>query len=766
MRYWTVALALAVFLAETAGGVWLNNQQRRVAERESELQSAITAAIAQEKQLRDREADVEQRGRALTDRDKDLTDRDKHLASREQALDARTEVVGQREELAQRRDDVLKFAQNSGKRLREAIASREVRLSETAHLDHVVSDLHGRVELVQKSEPTEEWAIRAREQALKDLITAREERALWGSAEAYGYEATVNYEIESLTELAHRLELPDSVIPSNDFELLDRQVLEDLELRWTAKAQELRKRNAAAPGCFEQTLTAASERIQAIRNAKGKPQAVPYDHLAARVLRSEASNEVGNWLAAHQDGARSAKIGQREAHLLKLALARDRTNFPAFVRMLELEHPQVDSDRGIGILEARQMLVLSRAAGFAPGSTATTEVVELLRKRFADPLAAVQCEAKLRRQWMDNQMDSANDFERWMVKHLTDSQLYEVKVFLDASRDRLRLISQQVPQNLQEHVKVDIATTDKEYAALQAEITQRDTKSGPSINPENLSSTMPLNQLVPGALTLLSDPSLRQPYWESLRGYLSRTGPNAEAERIQTDLELAGFEDQVTQLERNVEKLRELERSCTKYGKSANDLKAFQTAKQSLGESRGLIENGLKKISMKTTDPARIADLHARIERSLAIVPPPPDATTAGLAYGDPRFFEFTAIINENLASLSGDVSKFESDSRERERERELVAEKKAEAARLESMLRELGRYGERSGLSPSGSGSLKTDWDKFNPRDPSSYDQLNRGRSYEPPKYEYKPPKYEYKPPKYEYRPPTYRPPPIRPRP
>src|SRR6185437_8938872 len=455
------------------------------------------------------------------------------LAERKQDLDRRDAAVSNQVRLLKRRDDVLALIRKSADRIHEAVKEREKRLVEVKHLDEVAKSSDSRLEPIKKAKPSGDWEVRAKEAAIKELVAEREGRALRASAEAFKSEAAVEWELDTLRDLARRLKLSEDVVPKNEFELLDRSTLEDLEVRWAAKENELRKRNIEATGLFEQTLAFARDRLASIREAKSKSQANLNVSFGAALLRSDVDGEVTSWFAK-QDENRKAEIGHREQQLLANALARDRTNIPAYVRLLELESFPSAAGLPSALLRGRQFLILAREHGFSPISTAGSEVGELLKKRFTDPLSAVKCDAKLLLQWQENGFGLT--FEAWKVRHLTDGQLFELKVYIEAARERLREISMGFPDGFQEHVKVDKAQIEKEFEALQQEIKLRGESKEGVVD----LSTVPQDVLRRHLRIVYDDPSddphFRQIYWDQMRLFLARSGPNSEAERLKAEL--------------------------------------------------------------------------------------------------------------------------------------------------------------------------------------------------------------------------------------
>jgi len=643
-REWGLIVLILVFLAEGAGALWFSSEREmldsqakeahsrelRVSQRQRDLDGFAKSLDKRESQLRKNEGELREEGERLA---KQKQEQDESLAKQQKELDGRQAAVSHQEHLLKQRDDLLAQLRKSTDRLREAIKGREMRLVEVKHLDNVVKSSENKLEPVRKAKPSRDWEISAREAAIRDLIADREERALRASAETYWREAAVEWELERLRDLARKLNLPDDIVPKNEFELLDRASLDDLEVRWDAKVNELRRRNAAAPGLFNQTLEFATTRLAAVHEAKGKSQTNLHTSFAVHLLRSNVDDEVTNWLA-NKDKNREAEIRQREGQLLAAALARDRANLPAFVRLVEIESSLQPTELPAAVLRGRQFLILSRASGFSPTQTTATEVSELLKKRFTNPLFAVQCEAKLRLQWQENGFDLL--FEAWMVRHLSDGQLFELKVFLGAARDRLRLISLHKPAGLQEYVNVENDPIDKEFKALESEINRRAENKEGVIDVSTVPKDVLKRHLRASHENPSTDPTYKEIHWVLLRRFQAQCGPDSEAKQIEAELAVQGYERQIEELEGRARKITELERDFTPYGNSASDETEYKEAKAALAESRGLIENGLKELVTKTSDAAKVKSLQERVVMNLAAFPPPEGFKDVGLPYGDP----------------------------------------------------------------------------------------------------------------------------------
>jgi hypothetical protein len=640
---WKVFALLATILAIAGSALKLNTDRQELATRDKKAATRDLEQSAREKQLDEIKASLE--GTASD------------LAKRQKSLDARADVVSEQERLQKRRDDVLVLVQKSAERLRKAVVERDKGLAKVEHLAEVAKSSAARLEPLQKANPAVEWEVRAKQDAIADLVVAREARALRASSDVYHFEAEAGWEIDTLRDLARSLKLPAEVVPANEFELLDRSVLTDLGVRWTAKHLESSKQNATAPGLFAETLAFATAKLKAIVEAKNKPQANLYVNFAALLLlKADVNAKVAGWYS-NKEQVREAEIRQREMLLLGRDLA-NRDNLPAYIRLLELKSAPPADGIVSAVLQGRRSLILSRAHGFSPSPTTATDVRELLRTRCIDPLLAVRCEAKLLIQHKES--GSFLDFEEWMARHLTTGQLYEIQGFLQAARERVRLISLAIPAGFQEYVKADTAQIDKEFKALGEELERRGSQKEVLTQISGTPKDVLMRHVRAVCTDTTDDPIFREIYWGRTRLYLARTGPNSEAHKLEIELALPGYEVLIAHLEAHNRKLVEIERDCTEYRKSAADVKEYQEAKRILSESRGLVENGLADLVVKTTDAGKVKALQERVKSNLAAIPPPSkDFKTIGLPYGDAEFVRRSTEASGSLAQMNTKVAEF-----------------------------------------------------------------------------------------------------------
>ena len=312
------------------------------------------------------------------------------------------------------------------------------------------------------------------------MVREREELILRGSAESFRHEAAVVWELGFLREIAGRFGLAEGIVPKDAFEFLDSGALDELEVRWSAKLDQIRKRAAVAPGLYDLSMKQAETKLAEIRTAKQKRPADTSAQIAFRLLSAEVTSEVAAWLET-RESARGREIAAIEEQLLAEDLARRRGNFSAFARLVELSlSPQTEQLRE-RVLARRQSQILERGRGLSPATPLSNEVEELLKARFTDPLKSVELESRLWLQWKAQPGPHPTDFERWQASQLTDAQLYELKQYYLLALDRLQVIEQESPKGLQEYVKVDKAAVTESLNAIDAEIDARTREHGPII---------------------------------------------------------------------------------------------------------------------------------------------------------------------------------------------------------------------------------------------------------------------------------------------
>lgn len=454
----------------------------------------------------------------------------------------------------------------------------------------------------------------------ENLMLAAQERLLRGSVKAYQYEAALSWELEGLEEAAKKAGMSSDVVPKNRFELLDKTALKQLEQRWQARYDALAKAAAESPsGLFERPLKETTETLNSLREAMSRPTSD-----VARFFHRPRSN-IGDPQDAlaflrKRETSFHATINEREGHLLRRALAWDGSDTAAHLRLVQIEElPSTEIVEG-----TRRLLTLDRATGLRPSAA----VSQIIKDRFADPLRAVEREAALHLQWEDLRAITdvqvrqqviprslENSFTDWMVSHLTDSDLVEVKSYLDeAYRYQLRTDTA-YPREFQGRLDIDLRVVELEYAAVDREIvyrratgTSRTAQTAPTQLPKEVQLIMERHSRGAGP-DLLKSPAGMQAHFEALSRYESRAlRPSAEARLLKQQILVEGYRDAVRTFNADMQTLQKLRQEYTRQGLGEMDPRiesSMRQARTGLTQRAIRLRSGLLEIYEANPDRVR-----------------------------------------------------------------------------------------------------------------------------------------------------------------
>lgn len=436
----------------------------------------------------------------------------------------------------------------------------------------------------------------ATERRIADLAAAAEELTLRGSIASYEAKARVDWEVERLKSLAELIRVPSSEIPSNLLVLVDKPALKSLHKRWKATDRALKVAAASAPvGTYEHALAQSAAKLAAIREAIDAPGV----DLAARFFHAARDNiperSLEPWFAAGEAAARARAIRDREISSLRIALARDGTDVAVRMRLREL-----DADRDAIHQRKWRHHTMVRSLGFRLADASRT-VRDIIKNRFADPLAAVRAEAVLRFDWQ--RLDLADiSFTDWMMRHLSMEDLVEAKAYLEEARRELKAVDLRVPSVLQARLDVDRGVIEAEAAALERELEYR--LSGRGARPPLGPASWAPGEMRTDPFALDAPRELRQSFWEALRQYEARTRPLPEAKRMLIQLEFSGYSDEVAFLERDSKKLLDLKGGLA------------DKAIRLLADRAERLQEGLTRSDAYKVNPERALELLKRIRKA------------------------------------------------------------------------------------------------------------------------------------------------------
>ncbi|HZY87376.1 MAG TPA: hypothetical protein VFE78_21245 [Gemmataceae bacterium] len=710
MKPWQFLLGVGVSFGLLVGVGALLSEHDKVRQRQQALDEQQTRATESERQLAQRSAkqsaELERQKKELAaskaryndelaaararlrDEQAASTRRQAELASQRQQLERRKQELDDQEQKLRQRARAAALVREAERRLLGAVPSRERALTDLAAIragtravDRVVQVVAA---AVAAGERQSAWEARAREESLRELMQAREERELVGNLDSFRAAAAVELELAHFRRLAEEVGLPADLVPDNEFLLLDRGRLDDLERRWSAKRDEVRKREALAPGAFTRAVEQAEARLMRIRAARGAAQVQLAAQLIPALLAGPAVNPaLLLWLEEDQ-GRREAQISLREAQLLAAALARDRTNLAAYLRLVEVTLELPRADLPDAVLGARQAEVLTRGRAFWLGWSVADRGAELVRRRYADPLGAVALEAILRRQWQETPGEHAGSFERWMVSHLSDGQLYKLKVFAELALLRMQFIDVLLAGGPHAQAR-DRAAAEREMGAIRAEIAARAGKPGPTARLADVpEATLRSHLLLPGR-DPFADRNLRHHYWNSLERYLAWAGPDAEGLAVRRRLALAGHADQVEDLGKAARRLREFESQLRSYGEAPEGLPDYALVRKALTEGWASVEQALDALARPGADLAQVEKLRQRVRQNLEGIPPPAANAASARAAEPYGVFPSLEQTREKLRALRPQADQARARWVDRQREE---AQRKAEAERQAELTR------------------------------------------------------------------------------
>ncbi|WP_437934031.1 hypothetical protein [Sorangium sp. So ce341] len=480
--------------------------------------------------------------------------------------------------------------------------------------------------------------LAAAERRLKELTREAEEHALRGSVQSFALLAELTWELEHMKELARRTGRPADVVPENLFTLLSEPILRELHDRWSDGLEELQKAAASAPpGTYQRRIEETQAKLLKIKQALETPGV----DLVARFFHADRRPDIDphpdQWLA-ERESSRAKEIHERTISLLSIENARDGTDVAVLLELRRL----VDSGPE-GAVASRRALAMKRARGFHLPSSSQA-VRDILHNRFADPLEAVRAEAALMLQWQELASieparrhvflpDALASFPDWMVSHLSDEDLLEVKAYLDEARAALRATDLAIPLFLQGRLDVDRRVVELEAAAIARELEHRQTVGRPRAPPppEDLSDAekaMLARHSRPALPTLAGSRAEREALWEALRRYEARTNPKAEAKRLRIDLEIKGYQDELAKLVEDGKLIAKLTDAAAR--KRAEAIQAKRAERLRLGLS-----------ALSTSRPGEVQALLGQIDE---VVPPGPSGRPAGFAAGVRAYGDFVLL--------------------------------------------------------------------------------------------------------------------------
>ncbi len=530
-----------------------------------------------------------------------------------------------------------------------------------------------------------EWQLEAVRRETRELVEAREERALRGSVESYRHAAEVEWTKTFADELGRKLELRSPLLPANEYRLFNGPELEDRRSQWQMHEKYYQAQAAAAPDdtAAQKAVHQAQARLKLIEMALADP-ALTFNPRSFYKPRSAlAGEDVDAWCRSQRAG-REQGVAEREAGLLKTALARDRMDVAAYSRLRQVQAKHDSTFDAGDVLRARGARVLRRNQGFAP---AANGVADMMLRRFSDPLGAVVAEANLRLQFEEHSRikdalpeQLRTSFLDWAVSHLRDGELARLRGRLAHLRAFLDAAVAEAGTPAQGPLGHDRRTVEQEYLAVEREIDHRRRhgsgrmpdfdKVAPEVRrmfARHAADSQPIS--LNGSTELPRGARARQHLLQSIERYQARTEiPLAESGVLREQLILRGFDDSITELESTGRRLYEL-----------RDKLALKSDVGGAKEIRTLLSGSLDLIlrqGQHLLRGIRRADLHASSEaadqrrRILALVPyrhgppgshgggngshppPGPDGGRGAVAYGDAVQRNHQLALNQNLTAL------------------------------------------------------------------------------------------------------------------
>ncbi|XXT19536.1 hypothetical protein WME94_55870 [Sorangium sp. So ce429] len=434
----------------------------------------------------------------------------------------------------------------------------------------------------------------AAERRIADLGAAAEELTLRGGVQSYHAKARLDWELEHLKDLAQRLDVPSSEIPANHFELLGKPELRELLGRWEMKHHALREAAAlATPGIYARAIEESEAKLAAIKEAMDAPGVDLADRFFHAARKTIPEHALKPWFAAGDEASRAREISARELSSLEVAHARDGTDVGLLMRLRELE---AAGDGALAREWRHQTLRRATALKVPDASSAVRQIIE---NRFADPLEALRAEAGLHHHWQQLSSSGSLDgvvkasFVDWMVSHLSVEDLAEVKAYVDEASAKLRAIDLEVPIIHQRRLDVDRRMIEIEADAIERELMHR-VSSGGSRGPPSSSAKLDVKTLLIDPLSDGAARELRQSLYEAFLRYEARTIPVPVAKQLHAQLELAGYADEVSSLERDA--------GWVHVQKKVMRAKAMGV----IGKRAARVREGLVRSSAYKHDPQRV----------------------------------------------------------------------------------------------------------------------------------------------------------------
>lgn len=445
-----------------------------------------------------------------------------------------------------------------------------------------VDDLEARYEIVRRHPVPPCVDPRRRETAVRELTEQAAELLLRGAADAYRVEATAQIEYESLKRITERLRLPNDLLPTNRYALLDPAALDRHEASWARCRDILKERAAVAPGLYDLAIAQVDDTLDTIRRGKREAVDRPMIRWHAAVSNARPTAEFVAWVQQEAVG-KSAAIDAREAQLLQEALARNRLDYPAQLRAVERALGWVDpksAEADVLHRTGRNALAMIRAVGLSPPATACNPL-EFFANRFRDPLAALQAEADLRMRHPRGDAVPMEEFITWVADNLTDVQLFEVLAYADAALDLLARFELGAPSEFLPTVRVD-----RQQAQLEASVLKRvaDRRRQLTTSPNGRQPTW---KPVQGYEEVdRSSPKYRKVCWHVLEAYVARTHPTEACRAWREELELSDLADRIEVLDKSLGIYTTAYTLARKYPNPAKTTpNVIRTADQSIFES-------------------------------------------------------------------------------------------------------------------------------------------------------------------------------------
>jgi hypothetical protein len=735
---WLLVAIVTIGLAESGAAWWLYSYEQEVERRETTAATRLADAEQQASTLGHWEHALAERETQLRGRAAGLSDRISQLDRQDQELESNANrLASERDELAGQYF-VYEYLLRANERIRESLASRQrlevatpdgragkpaavlspevavdgaeptIAAGKNASGHEVFADLESRYETVSQGRSETELEFEARQEAIKELTLACEERALRNSADSYRLEAEVEWQLDVLERIAVGLGLTQAV-PRNPLELLGATSLSELEASVLQRIDSLRKRDALTGGLYQLAIEQETRKLEAIQHAKGNPPPDLGSVLGREILALRKGAEVAAILQECEIN-RDAQIRQREAQKLAHALAIDHANVGARIRLNEIA-PEIPAEVLPEIAQRlHQYDVVQQARLRSPGNVVTIgdEVEELVKRRYTDPVKAAELNAILRDRFERTTRRLSVEafdveFENWKYGHLTRGQLYELLTLADSALNYAEKIEIQSPaEGVWQSFDRELAEQERE--AIANELKERlPGQHGPRVSEYeagDLTLRDSVTRIPDGNPTDVLSPEIRHKQYLELETFEARTPGHPGIQKKRSELAVAGYQDYVDGLEATAARIAEIEarveRAVTEYrqlGGGSEPPRSMEQARNELARSYKSVELALSRLRIEGLEVQQLQLLQERVKRNLAANPPPPvvEAELPGLSemqpYSDPgQARRFVSVESQIVDMERAEIELLSNVRQKREEARiaaaELMAEQ-AEARRL-----------------------------------------------------------------------------------